>query len=203
MDQAGLRLAVTNFIEHATPPGAVTQVAALAVAGELTPDRFVELIGDPDNQPPELASGLLDLVLHYVTAALTDHVLTVEELDTIQFLKTALHVQPGAFALHRPREVQSLLAIEIRRILEDREVDSSEALYNGQLQQVFDLDSREFTDLTRSELDRILRTIIAEMSAERTRPVSAEDLSWYERELRALGVVYRIDPKDLPQATES
>lgn len=133
----------------------------------------------------ERKAELLDLLLYYVRDALADGELTDQEFATLRDLKRLFRIEEGDFHDECGEEVGELLAVELRRIPADREVDQAEALHKVKLQDAFDLGYDQFLELTRPAVEQV----VAELFNERTRTEGA-DLEWTHRRLLALDTVY-------------
>lgn len=134
--------------------------------------------------------GLLDLVIRAAREALRDHCLTREEVESIRLLKIALRIQAGDFYRYRRAAIADLLLGEVQRLLEDDRIDETEALYQVELQALFDLSYDQYVDLTREQLTRVVDRVVTKITADGM--ITPEERSQLERQIAALDTVYRF-----------
>lgn len=170
---------------------AVGAVAELVAEDRLNRDTFESVVREYGvAESARFRDGLLDLVLRAVQAALRDHCLTSDEREAIRRLKVVFRLPEGAFYKHRRREVAEILRGEINRILADEHVDVTEALYEVELQGLFDLAYDEFLELTRPEMTRAIDRLIARITADGV--VTSHEAARLQRQLLALNTVYSL-----------
>lgn len=102
---------------------------------------------------------LLDLVLDFIEAAVTDGAISEKITQDIRSLKEDLGIREGEFFKYRPAEVAAILGQQLDYILEDLQIDTAEDLYQVELQDVFDLSYDQYLQLTRSAFERALETL--------------------------------------------
>jgi hypothetical protein len=168
--------------------GAVAELIAEDRLDRTTFDEVVRHYGVAESA--HFRDGLLDLVIHAVRAALRDHCLTSDERDEIRRLKVIFRVAEGGFFKHRRSDVGEILCGEVSRLLDDEHIDLEEALYEVELQALFDLAYDEFLELTRPEVTRVVDRTIASITADGV--VSAAESERLLRQLLALNTVYRL-----------
>jgi hypothetical protein len=172
------------------------QDSAAGAVAELAEDRldrntFDEVVrqyGVADSA--QFRDGLLDLIIHAVQATLRDHCLTSDERDEIRRLKVIFRVAEGDFFKHRRGDVGEILCGKVSRLLADEHIDLEEALYEVELQALFDLAYDEFLELTRPEVTRVVDRTISTITADGV--VSADESTRLQRQLLALNTVYRL-----------
>lgn len=116
-----------------------------------------------------------------------------EERQAIRRLKVGLGIEEGAFYARRRAEVRDVLTSQVRHLLIDESVDYSEALYQVELQRLFDLGYDQYLELTRDEFKTLVDKFIERVAADGVvRPEDAQD---FRRRLSALDTVYRLTPE--------
>lgn len=132
---------------------------------------------------------LLDLVLGYVDAALTDtDSLSAETLADVRALRSALHIADGEFMTLRAAELAAIMRGQLERILDDAVVTDAEELEQVDLQAAFGVGYDDYLLLTRTAFE-------AAYSALRDQEAcagSAEAIDDVRRKLAALEPVYRL-----------
>lgn len=185
-----------SYLSSAEASVALTRVLrAFADGRELTRQQFDELVGSEPGLGPQ-KDHFLDFILHGVRQALADHCLTDSELELLRYLKRLCRVQEGEFLERRLAEVSNVLLLEMARILEDRQVDSEEALHKVELQALFDLGYDEFTDLVRPRIHEVLLHLVRQVDPDQDGLVSEEDLTWYHQQILALDTVIQLGPSE-------
>lgn len=104
-------------------------------------------------------ADMLDLVLDYARARLSEQLLTIDDLTDLQVLKHALHVREGEFVAHRPAEVSEFIQQVLEAIRADDRLAEQEESHLVGVQAVFDLSYDQFLALGRASLERAVASI--------------------------------------------
>jgi hypothetical protein len=183
----------TNYRASDQPPGIKAEVAALLANNNLSTDTLDELCVKHRTQDlSTFKTEMLDLVLFYIKCCLQDHRLSAAEKAAIDYLKGMLKIDEGDFYNFKRNETKELLTLEIIRILDDKNVDTAEALYKVDLQKLFGLSYDEFLDLTMAPVHGIVDDMIAKISADGV--VTVEERTQLFQQIIALDTVYRLKP---------
>jgi hypothetical protein len=106
----------------------------------------------------DLKEELLDLLLCYIRIVLKDYRITELERRNILFLKLYFKIREGDFFRYRESEVESILKEQFQKLYSDNKINEEEAIYNSQLQEIFDLGYDQFDifkeDFVVNALDR-------------------------------------------------
>ena len=165
------------------------EVLTLAASGDLTRDAALELARA--NRPERGYEGeLVDAVLNIIEEALRDHHLTADERIEIRVIRHQLGLSEGALLLHRRERIADLLIREMKRLLADKKVDAAEALYQVDLQEIFDLSYDEYCAMTKSAADEIISALVNEITADGR--VSSVERDRLQHQLLALDMIYEI-----------
>jgi len=133
----------------------------------------------------DVKQELLDLLMYYIRLCLADHDLNDQEMRAIRDLKRLFRIEEGDCLALCSEEVSELLAVQMRRILADRQVDQVEALQKVQLQEAFDLGYDKVIELTRPFVEETVADIFEEATH-----TEGADIRWTERRISALDTVY-------------
>lgn len=180
-----------HYIAAQRPEGAIGEVADHLAEGSLDRasfDHIVYVHQLEDSKSFRIA--LLDLVLHYVRQALSDHALSEEEIAELGRLRAIFRIREGEFWALRRNDVGRILETEVHRILSDEVSDVAELLHQEALQGVLGLGYDQFIELTEPVAKPIIERMVAEFEASRELPESARRR--LEHRLQALGRVYRL-----------
>ncbi len=175
-----------SYIDEHGNAGPIGSLAAQLASGSLSRERTHSILGA---QPPSWSKpALLDLILFYLRRALRDHRLTAQEQLTVRELKLLFRITEGEFIENRQAEVATLLADQLERMLEDDQIDDSEALQQVELQRVFDLSYDQYLALIRPALEGAVERLIRAVEA----PSSIEERKISYAKLNALRPVYLL-----------
>jgi hypothetical protein len=95
----------------------------------------------------ECKEELIDLLLFYIEQCLDDHVLTKDEKLTIKHLRLLFELAEGDLYRFRKAELIQACGLEIRRILEDKQISLEEAFHEVDIQEVFDLSYDQWLEI--------------------------------------------------------
>ncbi len=109
-------------------------------------------------------------------------------------LKYVLGLNSGDITQHGSGRVAKILCEQMEHIHADGMVDSTEALYQVDLQGMFDLSYDEYRTLTKPAADAIVTALVSEIIADGQ--VTAAERELLERRILALDTVYSISPAD-------
>jgi hypothetical protein len=147
--------------------GPIGEVLALLSAGVYDFDALEELIRRHGVRREEwFRTQVLDLLIGYVMHAAQDGRLTDEQIENTRTLRRFLGVQQGEFGALRPAEVSNILQGQLEIILFDGRIDSSEDLYQVELQALFDLSYDEYLTLARPAIERAWTDLNLQASGE-------------------------------------
>ena len=103
----------------------------------------------------------LKLVLFYIKISLKDNLISIEEINSIRFLKLLFDIDEGELIKdrHMYAEVANIIKIQIELMyVDDNKIDSEESIQKVHLQEIFGLNYDQFLSLTNDiELDAIER----------------------------------------------
>ena len=99
---------------------------------------------------------LLDLLIVYINLILKDRIITEEEKRSIELLKIYFKIREGDFKRLRLDAVEDTLSRQFQILYADNKIDSEEALYNVDLQDLFDLSYDQFDKIKEKEVRRAL-----------------------------------------------
>lgn len=174
-------------------PGHLAKLVALLASGDLSQKHFDEFrIEWGSSGSSSLKEELLDLLLFYVDHCLKDHALTSKEKLSIRELKLLFRIKEGDFYKFRRREMKGLLVSEVSRILNDKSVDTVEALHQSDLQEVFGLGYDQYLEITKEPVRKIVDDAIEKITADNV--VTREERAELVQQLIALDTVYMLSP---------
>ena len=171
--------------------GAIAEVLAVLASGADDPLECAA-IADQHGVTDEnwYRRDCVDLVLGYVKHVVEDAHLDADAQRDVALLKARLQVAPGEFISHRAIEVSRVLQEQFELLLADGHIDSSEDLYQVDLQAMFDLGYDDYLALIRSVLEVHWHRMRRDLTTARLRgSASAKDL---ELKTRALEPLYRL-----------
>ncbi len=103
----------------------------------------------------------LKLVLFYIKIALKDNLISIEEINSVRFLKLLFDIEEGEFIKDKKlyAEVATIIKIQVELMyVDDNKIDSEESMQKVHLQEIFGLNYDQFLSLTNDiELDAIER----------------------------------------------
>lgn len=106
----------------------------------------------------DLQSESIDFIFDFVELILEDGILTLEEMNTLTFLKRYLHIKEGDFLkYHKEFKIQEIIYLQMQKIYSDLFVDNKEALTKTDLQKLFDLSYDQFLHFERKAVEEALK----------------------------------------------
>ena len=103
----------------------------------------------------------LKLTLFYIKIALKDNSISIEEINSVKFLKLLLDINEGDFLveINQYNEVADIIKAQIESMYaDDNKIDSGEAVQKVHLQEIFGLNYDQFLQITNDiELNAIDR----------------------------------------------
>lgn len=160
IENFSLKTVFTRYIVSERPTGNLATVAEILATEDITPQTFFDV--RPRVQLEKTATfrkNIIGLILYYAKVIVRDHELTQEEKQNIRLLKTLFQVTEGEFYDFYKTELSELLSQQILWIVNDREMDRSEDIYQEDLQRIFDLSYDTFVKLTKDAVIKFLNTI--------------------------------------------
>ena len=109
------------------------------------------------NDISDIKENTLDLLLLYVSFILDDGIIAEKELANLKVLKLLFKIREGDFYKLRYRKIEQILDEQFKRIYENNNVDSTEALLKVGLQDLFDLSYDQFQELSKDEVKAALQ----------------------------------------------
>ena len=100
---------------------------------------------------------LIDLLLFYIKRILNDHVITANEKRNVEILKILFKIREGDFIKYRPFEIGDILHRQFETLYIDNHIDSNEAIYNFELQDMFDLSYQQFDKFKEKEIKEAIK----------------------------------------------
>ena len=168
------------------PKGPIGSVLTMLSGEEFDRRAWEALLDDTGTRREAwFRAQILDLVLGFVTACLDSGPLTDAQIEATRELKRFLDVQPGEFMSVRRAEIAAVLTEQMDIILEDGQIDSSEDLYQVELQSLFDIGYDDYIALTRRAIERGWLTLQMLARDEPNNPQS-------RRLVRALEPLYKL-----------
>ena len=128
--------------------GVVNHLAELIYEGQLDPPHVKPILqehGLEDIQ--QVKTGILDLILAYISLVLEDNYVTTKEEENVQFLKRFFKVKEGDFWHQKYADVELLLEKQFEHMYQDNRIDTMEALQKVDLQELFDLSYDQFLEV--------------------------------------------------------
>jgi len=104
----------------------------------------------------DIKEELLDLLIIYINLILRDNVITENEKSNIDLLKIYFKIEEGDFYKYRFDEIKDILNQQFIRLYADSFIDKNEALYNVDLQGLFDLSYDQFDEFKVEEVRKAL-----------------------------------------------
>ena len=98
---------------------------------------------------------LIDLSLLYIKIILNDHVITPNEKRNIETLKILFKIREGDFYKYRYYEVRDILHRQFDALCVEDNINSSRAIYDFELQDMFDLSYKQFDKLREKEIRKL------------------------------------------------
>ncbi len=140
----------------------------------------------------DVKQELLDLLMYYIRLCLADHDLTDQEVRAIRELKWLFRIEEGDCLELCGEDVRELLAVQMRRVLADKQVNHAEALHKFRLQEAFDLGYDQFVELTTPFIEEVLAGLLEEQRE------LGRDWTWLQQRFAALDTVYDFNAVSLP-----
>ena len=131
------------------------------------------------------------MVLEYITELLDNGPIQMGELASITNLTKCLGITEGDFVSLRPAEVATILVGQLREILKDDWIDDGEDLYQLSLQAVFDLSYDQYLQLTRTEFEKAMASLLERVRQAKHTGTQAR-VRELETRIAALGPLYRL-----------
>lgn len=165
------------------------EVGRLSATGALTRQALDAAIHSSILTPRQVIPELVDLVLYYIRSSLVDQDFSASEVATVRNLKRLFRIEEGDFLQHAEEEVAELLASELSRSLENRQIDDQDAVQAERLQEAFGLGYDQFLELTRPLYDEVVEHLWWEGSE---KGWGVDEL---ERRVSLLRTVYSLAPR--------
>lgn len=169
--------------------GALDEVVALLADGSLTRERFDAIATERGVfESGQFRDGLLDLLLHSLRTAVSDHCITQDEMLFVRQLTSIFRIREGELFDRRRAEISRILSAEFVRMLDDERVDSFELAYQDGLQRLFGLGYDQFLDVVRDAYTPIIDRAISAATTDGV--ASNEQRAELDRKLAVLRTTY-------------
>ncbi len=169
--------------------GPLVRIVVELADGGLTAHRRHDLLAEAGVlRDVSFRKDELDLLLSFVTGALSSGTLTDAHQEAFAHLKRLFRIREGEFLQHRAVELATLLGSQLELILEDDVLDPAEDAYQVALQAAFDLGYDQYLALVRRSLERADLRLRAAIAREQD-PEQAADL---RAKLAALAPIVRL-----------
>ncbi len=137
----GIILSIESFSDY------ITDIAELIYNNNLDRENFDKILQEHRiSKIEEIKEELLDLLTVYINLILNDHIITDNEKRNIGLLKIYFKIKEGDFYNNRYYEVEDILNRQFERLYIDNKIDREEAIYNVELQELFDLSYDQFDE---------------------------------------------------------
>ena len=100
----------------------------------------------------DINEELLDLIIVYINLVLNDDIITENERNNIELLKTYFKIKEGDFIENRYSEIEDVLQRQFERQYTDNKIDYLESMHNVYLQEIFDLSYDQFDKFKEREI---------------------------------------------------
>lgn len=126
-------LANYNFPTH------IEEIISEIINGNLNRTKADSILSKHNINAGVAKVEFLDLLFEYIQCALSDGILTDEEMYNIKYLKVCFRIQPGDFQLHDKKNMENIIDFQLTHIYKDHLVSVIEAILKTKLQEIFDL----------------------------------------------------------------
>lgn len=135
----------------------IIDIAELIYKEQLNKENLEKVLKEHKIQSIQsIKKELLDLLIVYINLILKDRVITDEEKRSIEVLKIYFKIREGDFKRLRIDAVEDTLSRQFQLLYADNKIDNDEALYNVDLQDLFDLSYDQFDIIKEKEVRRAL-----------------------------------------------
>jgi len=118
----------------------IVDIAELVYNGNLDKENLDKVLRDHKiGSVNDIKEELLDLLIVYINLILKDHLITDNERRNIELLKIYFKIKEGDFYKYRSDAIEDSLTRQFMLLYADNKIDKEEALYNVELQDLFDL----------------------------------------------------------------
>jgi hypothetical protein len=140
-----------NFKEY------IQKIALLVVDNQLTRGSVQKLLTQFNiDGVKSVKNDLLDLLFAYVNAILEDNIITDKEKRNFSFLKLYFGIEEGDFYNYKLVELKAVLHKQFEKLYADNSISQEEAVYNVNLQEMFDLSYGQFDKLKEDDIKKAL-----------------------------------------------
>ncbi|WHF50654.1 hypothetical protein QGN23_09405 [Chryseobacterium gotjawalense] len=133
----------------------IKEIANSIVNDEFTIELRDAILAKYDvERSSDIKEESLDFLLYYINIILIDDILTDIELKNLKQLKRIFKLKEGDFYSLRKDKIQEILNRQLHKIYEDNVVNSTEALLNVGIQELFDLSYDQYQELSVTEIKK-------------------------------------------------
>lgn len=162
----GLAAHFSTVVAASDNQGPLAEVVRLLASGVQDPDVFRAVLeSGPAAHDPAFRHRIRKLVLGFVEKVVEDAAFTAAEEADVLMLRRLLRVADGDLIANCPTDVEAILDRELDRILGDRAVSDTEALFQVRLQAALGLSYDDYLRLTRRGFERVFHELSAVASA--------------------------------------
>lgn len=156
-DDLELQEAFRNIISGYTFSDYILDIAELICKGELDKENIEIVLNENGiKNIQEIKKELLYLLISYINLILKDHVISHSEKRNIQLLKMYFKIEEGDFYKYNRKDIETSLAKQFELLYNDNMIDKNEALYNVDLQDLFNLGYDQIEEIKRKEVEKAL-----------------------------------------------
>lgn len=131
----------------------ISDIAEIIYNGSLNSENLNSVLRDYKiSNVRNINEELLDLVIVYINLALNDHIISENERNNIELLKTYFKIKEGDFIEKRYSEIEDVLQRQFERQYSDNKIDNLESMHNVYLQEIFDLSYDQFDKFKEREI---------------------------------------------------
>ncbi len=161
-----LKKAFDNIISKGEFRDYIKEISLLIYDSNLDRQNLEKILNEHEIvQIEDIKEDILDMLISYVNFILYDNVIKEEEGKNLKQLKRFFRIKEGDFFIYRRKQIQDILNKQFERIYADNKIETGEALYKVELQELFDL-----------SYDQFLELVDKEVNASLTRGANPEDL---------------------------
>lgn len=131
----------------------ISDIAEIIYNGTLNTENLNSILNDYKiKNIRNINDELLDLIIVYTNLVLNDHILSENERNNIELLKTFFKIKEGDFIEKRNSEIEDVLQRQFERQYNDNKIDHLESMHNVYLQEIFDLSYDQFDKFKEREI---------------------------------------------------